>query len=113
MRVLIAEDDAVLLRLLVRALERKGHRVETVGDGTELLRRATAFAPDAVLADICMPACDGIRACLLIRGALPGVSTILMTGDPTRLADAARAGFTRVLLKPFALDELWAVFPPF
>jgi CheY-like chemotaxis protein len=111
MRILLAEDEPQLRLLLIRMLSILGHRVEAVADGGELLLRAAAAEPDAVLSDIGLPGCDGIKAGLRLRKALPRLPLVLMTGDPRRAGQARRAGFATVLLKPFALEELRSVFP--
>lgn len=113
MVVLLADDDASIRRVFARALEAMGHRVETVADGAALLRRAAESRPDAVLSDIGLPECDGIRACRSLRAALPDLRVVLMTGDRSLAAEARRLGFSAVLLKPFPLEELRGAFPAF
>ncbi len=106
MRVLVAEDDPDLRLMVGRMLSRLGHDAEIVADGEALLRRAADGPPDAVLSDIGMPWCDGLRAGARLRRELPGLRVVLMTGDSSLAEEARRAGFTRVLSKPFSLEEL-------
>lgn len=106
MRVLVAEDEPDVRGVLLRLLRSLGHAPEGVADGGELLLRAASSAPDVVLSDIDLPVCSGLRAGLRLREELPGLPLVLMTGDPERAEEARRAGFARVLLKPFAVDEL-------
>ena len=87
-------------------LESIGHSVEVAVDGLDLMRLALLRLPDAVLSDIDMPRCDGLRACSLLRASRPGLRIILMTGDPSSAARAKAAGFPTVLRKPFSLAEL-------
>lgn len=106
MNILLADDDPWNRRFLTRALTRLGHEVAVAADGEELLRMARAGVPDLVLSDINMPHCDGITACFLLRGELPQVRVILMTGDSELAAAAAGGGSPAVLLKPFSLERL-------
>ncbi|MBI2386929.1 MAG: response regulator [Elusimicrobia bacterium] len=106
MRILVADDDPSILRFVTRALEALGHTVESVSDGTELIRLAGAVKPDLILSDINMPQCDGITACCWLRKALPETRLFLMTGNSDSAFAAGRAGFHLVLRKPFELERL-------
>ncbi|MBI3564663.1 MAG: response regulator [Elusimicrobia bacterium] len=113
MRVLLADDEPDLRSMMERMFDRLGHRVESVGDGLELVRRARIDEVDLVVSDIDMPGCDGIRAGKILRAARPGLRLVLMTGDPESARAARAQGFPVVLLKPFSLDELTAVLSSF
>lgn len=83
MRVIIAEDAALLREGLRRALDARG--VEVIGEaGTaeELLRFVAERAPDAVLVDLRMPAThtdEGLQAVLAIRRCFPAVAALLLS----------------------------------
>ncbi len=83
MRVVIAEDQALMREGLALMLERDG--AEVVGqaaDAPELLRKVGAYRPDLVVADIRMPprnADDGLRAALQIRAERPGTAVLLLS----------------------------------
>lgn len=106
MRILVADDDPLALRLAERLLVSLGHAVETASDGEALIRLAEAGAPDFILSDVDMPRCDGISACGRLRAALPATRFALMTGSPASAEAAAKAGFAFVLLKPLEPGEL-------
>lgn len=112
MRILVADDDAEIRRFVTRALGVMGHTVEAVADGIELLRLADAVKPDMILSDINMPRCDGVTACRRLRTTLPGTRLLLMTGNPEEAFAAERAGFLRVLRKPFDLERLRVMLLP-
>jgi two-component system cell cycle response regulator len=59
-KVLIVDDSATIRRILGRALEGDGYRIEEAGDGREALERCRAEPPDVVLLDIDMPVMDGL-----------------------------------------------------
>jgi DNA-binding NarL/FixJ family response regulator len=83
MRVVIAEDAAVLREGLVRLLSDRGHEVcAAVGDASALRAAVTAHAPDAVIADIRMPPThtdEGLRAAVDIRRDSPATGVLLFS----------------------------------
>ncbi|HLK10186.1 MAG TPA: response regulator [Candidatus Binatia bacterium] len=114
-RVLLAEDDLDMLRLLARVLEREGYDVVTAEDGIGLLDRleATTWADpaqhfDAVVADINIPGLSAldILAGLGSAGAATPVVLITASGDEATRAEARQLGALAVLDKPLVLDEL-------
>jgi DNA-binding NarL/FixJ family response regulator len=83
MRVVIAEDAAVLREGLVRLLSDRGHEVcAAVGDAGALRAAVTEHAPDAVIADIRMPPThtdEGLRAAVDIRRDFPSTGVLLFS----------------------------------
>ena len=69
LRVLLAEDNAINQRLTVRLLEKRGHTVTVVQDGTEALAALRRQMFDVVLMDIQMPCMDGLETTQAIRRA--------------------------------------------
>ena len=67
LRVLLAEDNAINQRLTVRLLEKRGHTVTVVQDGTEALAALRRQMFDVVLMDIQMPCMDGLETTQAIR----------------------------------------------
>lgn len=109
MRVMVADDDPGVRRLLHRWFRTLGWRVEAFATGAQLVEAVRRDAPDLVLSDVQMPgSLDGPRACKAIRRENPGVGIILMTGDGSVVERLRRSGFGLVLSKPFALDQLEA-----
>lgn len=106
MRILIADDDAVVLRLVLRLLAQRGHACTTTNSGTGLKWLARSDPPDAVLSDISLGDDDGVAVCLRLRAERPGLRILMMTADPASAERAARAGLGRALQKPFTVQEL-------
>ena len=83
MRVLIAEDSAVLRDGLARLLFDHGHEVVAmVTDGEEILPAAEQSRPDVAVLDIRMPPThtnEGLRAALLLRSRLPGIGVLVFS----------------------------------
>lgn len=106
--VLVVDDEADLLEILVDRLEREGYRVLTARDGVEALQQARAGHPGCVILDVKMPRLDGLAALEALRRMLPGARLIVLTGSPNRpLAAECRArGADDFLLKPFEPVDL-------
>jgi two-component system response regulator (stage 0 sporulation protein F) len=112
-RVVVADDDDDCRGLVVDALRRDGFEVFEAKDGEQLIRRVAALrgmghVVNAVVSDIGMPNCDGLRATRSLRSTSRHLPIVLMTGfgDPELLHDALQAGATALLRKPIRSDEL-------
>jgi diguanylate cyclase (GGDEF)-like protein len=113
MRVLIAEDDAVIRRLLETFLSRWGYEVVTTLDGGvawEILR--SEGAPRLALLDWMMPVMDGVEVCRAVRSREGSGYTyiLLLTSRDDRkdLLEGLDSGADDYLTKPFHPDELRA-----
>lgn len=88
MRVVLAEDEALLRESLAALLEAGGFEVVgTAADGEDLLRKARAHRPDVVITDIRMPPTqtdEGLRAALTIRAELPEVGVLVLSRHVVR-----------------------------
>lgn len=110
MRLLLVEDDPVMQATLARALERRGLRVHTVGDGSAALEHWQRHPPDAVLLDLSLPGLDGLRVLERARAAGLQEPVLILTARGT-VGDRVlglNAGADDYLPKPFDLDELEA-----
>jgi two-component system KDP operon response regulator KdpE len=108
-RVLVADDDAAIRKVVRDALERAGHEVETAGDGEEAFARFEEGAFDLVVADWNMPVLDGFELVRRIRKS-SAVPILMLTvrseeRDKVRLLDA---GADDYVTKPFGVAELVA-----
>jgi DNA-binding NarL/FixJ family response regulator len=83
MRVVLAEDQALLREGIVRLLTENGMEVVAqAGDAGDLLRKTGAHHPDVVLTDIQMPpdgTDDGLRAALRIRAEHPEIGVLVLS----------------------------------
>jgi two-component system, OmpR family, alkaline phosphatase synthesis response regulator PhoP len=69
-RVLVVDDEADIVELLVYNLEKEGYKVSSAPDGKKAIEIAKEFLPDLVILDIMMPFFDGIEVGRMIR-AMP------------------------------------------
>ena len=117
--ILVAEDNAVNQRLIVRLLEKRGHRVKLAANGLEALQFAEQESFDLVLMDIQMPEMDGLMATARIRERelasgnghhLPiiALTAHAMKGDQERFLAAGMDGYLSKPLHPKELDEILA-----
>src|ERR1700761_4162464 len=109
-RVLVADDDPPLRRMLKRPLPADGFAVTVAADGPAALLEAERSAPDVIVLDVAMPAIDGLSVCRRLRDR-GLVTPILMLTARDAVADRVaglEAGADDYLVKPFAIEELVA-----
>src|SRR4051794_27887427 len=109
-RVLVVEDDPHVREAVERALRFEGYDVTTAVDGNDALLRIDELAPDAIVLDVLMPGTDGLAVCRILRER-GNVTPILMLTARHEVSDRVAgldAGADDYLVKPFALDELFA-----
>jgi len=107
--VMVADDDAVLRRLLRNTLVAEGYRVIEARDGDEAVARFEEQPNDIHIAviDQTMPGRDGFEALAAIRASAPELPAVLMSGSPIACEAAdARAGFVAKPFDPFDLARI-------
>ena len=108
-RLLVIEDDEPLRRVLVAALERAGHRVDTAPDGMVGSLKLLDGGYEVVLLDIGLPFIDGWKLLDTLEGRrLPSVIVISARGDERDKVRALDLGADDYLTKPFGAGELLA-----
>jgi len=66
-KILVVEDNRVMLNFLIKTIEKQGHQVVSAEDGLSALDILTAFKPDIIFLDLIMPKIDGEKLCRIIR----------------------------------------------
>jgi DNA-binding response OmpR family regulator len=103
--VLVADDDADILRFVELNLRLEGFEVVTARDGPDALAKAVAVRPDLVLLDVRMPGIDGYTICAQLRAdaSMAAVPVIIVTANygAAEVEAARRAGADDFLVKPF------------
>ena len=107
-RVLIADDEAKLGRVIAEALTVAGHQVTRVTGGRQALVELAASSWDVVVTDLRMPEVDGLQVLAAARAAPSPAEVVLMTAyaSAESAVAAMKAGAADYLIKPFSLDEL-------
>jgi CheY-like chemotaxis protein len=115
LRVLVAEDNPVNQLLLVRLLEKRGHRVQVVLNGLAALQALEKERFDLVLMDVQMPEMGGVEATAAIRQSEKGsklhTPIIALTASTTRgdREKCLASGMDGYLTKPIRTIELDAL----
>jgi CheY-like chemotaxis protein len=106
-RVLVADDDESVLRLLRSALERDGYAVTEVANGAEAVEAAGRQPFDLILLDLEMPVLDGFSACQAMRRdpRLASIPIVMLTGraEDEHILRGFEHGVTDYITKPFTL----------
>jgi len=104
MRILIADDNAVMRAVLRAMLREEGYDVVgEAADGAAAVDLARRLVPDIVCLDIVMPKADGLQALQEIRAAQPNAVVLMISGKADResVEAAVAGGAFGYILKPF------------
>ncbi len=120
LRILVAEDNLVNVKLALKLLERMGYAADVAGNGFEVLDRLERIPYDVVLMDVQMPEMDGLEATRRLRARWPGrqVRIVAMTanameGDREMCLAAGMDDYLSKPIRPEALaDALRATAGP-
>ena len=108
-RVVLADDHALVRQSLKSLLEREGFQiVAEASDGQEAVRRVESLKPDIAVMDISMPVLNGVEAARQINLSSPKAKTILLTqhDEEQYLSEALEAGVKGYVLKSQAANDL-------
>ena len=110
LRILLAEDNAVNQKLVLRLLEQMGYRADMASNGIETIESIERQSYDVVLMDVQMPEMDGLEATRLIRQStqfkqprIIGLTANAMQGDREM---CIAAGMDDYITKPIRVNEL-------
>ena len=109
-KLLVVDDETLLLRAFSRVLLRAGHEVDQASDGNEALLLVSKKKYDGAFVDLGLPGAGGLEVLAALRAHDPGLPVVLMTGAPTMQTaiDAVGAGALRYLVKPIDTPALQA-----
>jgi DNA-binding response OmpR family regulator len=107
-KIIVADDDADITRLLQKILEREGYTAVAVGDGQAAVEAHRREKPDMMILDVAMPFKDGMTACEEIRRVDDRVLILMLTGQRAENDKVAGlgSGADDYLTKPFGDREL-------
>jgi len=108
MRILVVDDEPIVLTCCQRILEDQGHTVHLVGSADEAITVMEDEPFEILLVDIKMPIRDGIDLVREIKGKWPQTSVVVMTGyaTPGTIRKSRSVKADRFISKPFTPDEL-------
>ena len=108
MKILVIDDEPVILNSCRKVLEQDGFDVYLVPSADEALKAMKKEVFDLLLVDVKMPKHDGIYLMQKVKEKWPDVPIIVMSGYPTpdTITDGAKMGADAFIAKPFTPDEL-------
>lgn len=108
-RILVVDDDPLILRLVRMHLDKAGYRVLSAADGEVALEAVASEMPDLVILDLMLPKMDGYEVCRNIREfSLVPVVMLTAKGEQVDKLRGFEMGADDYLTKPFAPQELLA-----
>ena len=111
-KILVVDDEPVLVETMAYNLEQAGYQVTTVTDGMSALEAARRETPDLVILDIMLPELDGLEVCRLLRRAGNTATTPIMMltakGEEIDKVVGLEVGADDYVTKPFGRRELLA-----
>jgi DNA-binding response OmpR family regulator len=109
-RILIADDEPHIVRILKLIMERGNYQIITASNGEEAYQTALKEHPDLIFLDIMMPKIDGNRVCRMLREEknLKDIPIIMLTGKGLEgdKEMGLSAGATCYITKPFSPKEM-------
>ncbi len=114
MKILVVDDDAIVIKSCKRILEAEGLEVSTVPSADEALEMIKKYEFDLLLIDVKMPKHDGMFLMREILKVIPDMPIIVMSGYPTpeTVSDVLKLGATQFIPKPVRPDELIKAIRP-
>jgi DNA-binding response OmpR family regulator len=109
-RLLLVDDDPIIVELLQLRLEAQGYEVHTASDGEKAYDAYQACKPHLIICDVVMPRVDGPTFCRRMRAEHIDVPFLFLTakGQPRDKVEVLSAGADDYLVKPFDPQELAA-----
>ncbi|MGZ8202774.1 MAG: sigma-54-dependent transcriptional regulator, partial [Burkholderiales bacterium] len=107
-RILIVDDEEIVIRSSTRILAGSGYDLETARDGAEALQKIAAGQYDVVVLDIMMPKVDGVEVLQRVKESHPDIEVIMFTGlaEIDTAVQCMKLGAFDYISKPFEPEEL-------
>jgi DNA-binding response OmpR family regulator len=109
MKILVAEDEPLMLMAIEAKLKSDGYEVTGVADGREALKALEQSTPDLIITDILMPYTSGLEVISIVKsGSSKKVPIIVLSGlgQEDTVMEAFQLGADDFLTKPFNPTEL-------
>jgi DNA-binding response OmpR family regulator len=108
MKILVAEEDPLMSKMLEYRLKIDRHEVIVTHDASEALKKIEKFDPDLVITDIMAPFTSGLELIRSVKARYITIPIIVLSGmdQPNIIIEAFKLGADDYMSKPFNLDEL-------
>jgi two-component system, OmpR family, KDP operon response regulator KdpE len=108
-RILVADDEPQITRVLRRSLSSKGYEVQIASDGEEAMTVFEQWKPNLIITDLSMPGMGGLELCRRIRkSSQVPILVLSVKGEERMKIEALDTGADDYITKPFGMDELFA-----
>jgi len=109
-RILLVDDELMILELLAMRLETEGYQIRTAINGELAYDEAKSFKPHVIVCDVVMPKVDGPTFCRRMRAERQHIPFLFLTakGQPRDKVEVLSAGADDYMTKPFDPKELTA-----
>jgi len=107
-RILVVDDDESIRKVLSIILEEEGYAVDTAKNGKEAINKSNEKFYNLALIDIRLPDIQGIELLTKIRGTVPKMRKIIITGYPSlqNAVEALNRGADAYVMKPFEMEKV-------
>lgn len=110
-KILVVDDEADIVRVVVKLMTSRGHDVRTAADGNEALEQVVAERPDVIILDVNLPTMNGFEVCRRLKGdeSTRGIPVVMMTAAYVSMDDArngVESGADEYVVKPFLREVL-------
>ncbi len=109
MKILVCEDDFMMIKAIEHKLHREGYQVEVANDGRVASEKIKAAEFDLIITDLLMPFTGGLELINLTRNELGKTTPIIVlskVGNEETIIEAFKLGADDYLTKPFSPNEL-------
>lgn len=109
MKILIAEDNELILKVVETKLKKDGHEVVSCENGRDAIEKLMHFQPDVIITDIMLPFKSGLEIISFAKKKFSNrVSVIVLSslGQEKTVEEAFHLGADDYMTKPFSLPEL-------
>ncbi|HEX7690811.1 MAG TPA: response regulator transcription factor [Sediminibacterium sp.] len=109
MKILLADDEPILLKTIGLKLQKEGYEVMSTSDGREAVEKIDAYDPDIVVTDLMMPYISGLEIVSIVRKKThKKIGVIMLTAMEQEkvVMEAFELGVDDYVTKPFSLNEL-------
>lgn len=108
MRILVVEDDEMILRTLEFRLKKDGYAISVARNGKEALEKLKHNSYNLVITDLMLPFVTGMEVLSHIKSNLPDLPVIVLSGadEEGTIMDAFKLGADDFIAKPFSPGEL-------
>lgn len=108
MKILVAEDEPMLLKTIELKLKKEGYDVIATVDGREAIAKIESEQPDLVISDIMMPYASGLELTAMLKKGDKQIPIIILSAMEQEkvVMEAFELGADDYITKPFSLNEL-------